>query len=406
MTRRRVPILSLLLMTGLLPVALLAQSTGSLVPGTSLTEQRAALVRARAQAEEARKRSETLEARSRLTAGAADRTRDQIAALAARIQQSEADIRAGEARIGIISALQREQARRLALRQKPIVRLTAALQQIARRSPVLTLVEPGSVRDAVHRRIILARVMPIVQERTRGLRAEIARSGELRRSAEAAAGALGRTRDGLSAHQRTLANLEQRQRIASRDLRDSASLQTERALAMGEEVRDIGELMARIEDASVIRDDLMVLPGPSPRPAAPGDAPLPTAQAAADSSAPAPAYRLPVVGDVVTGFGEVSESGVRARGLTIATSPAATVVAPAAGRVAFAGLFRGYGRIVIIEHGGGWTTLIANMEKLSAQVGDQVRQGDPLGSAGKTKPRLIVELRRQERPVDIASLLR
>lgn len=402
---RRWPILIPLLAAGLVPVALLAQSAGSPIPGTSLAEQRAALVRAKTQAEEARKRSEGLEARSRAAASAADRTRDEIAALAARIQQSEADLRAGEARVGIIAALQREQARRLALRQKPIVRLTAALQQIARRSPVLTLVEPGSVSDAVHRRIVLARVMPVILANTRGLRAEIAKSADLRESAEAARAALAKSRDSLAYQQRTLANLEQRQRIASRELRDSAGLETERALAMGEEARDIGELMERIEDAGVIRDALMRLPGPAPRPAIPGNVALPDDAAAAASTAP-PAYRLPVVGDVVTGFGEVSESGVRARGLTIATSPAATVVAPAAGRIAFAGQFRGYGRIVIIEHGGGWTSLIANLDRLTAQIGDQVRQGDPLGAAGAGKPRLIVELRRQDRPIDIAALLR
>jgi septal ring factor EnvC (AmiA/AmiB activator) len=399
--------LILLSALALAPVALLAQSASSPIPGTSLPEQRSALVRAKAQAEEARKRSEALESRARMTAIAADRTRDQIAALAARIQQSEADIRAGEARISIIAALQRRQARRLAARQTPIVRLTAALQQIARRSPVLTLVEPGSVSDAVHRRIVLARVMPIVLETTRGLRAEIARSADLRQSANAATAALARARDGLTLQRTTLANLEQRQRVASRALRDGASLQTERALAMGEEARDIGELMGQIEDAGVIRDALIALPGPSPRPATPGDVPLPTASiAASGGDAAPPAYRLPVVGDVVTGFGEISESGVRARGLTIATAPAATVVAPAPGRVAYAGPFRGYGRIVIIEHGGGWTTLIANLDKLSAQIGDNVRQGDPLGSAGTSRPRLIVELRRQDRPIDIAALLR
>ena len=389
----------------LLPVALLAQSAGAPLPGASMAEQQAALVNARAQAEDARKRSEALEARARQSAVAADRTRDQIAALAARIQQSEADLRAGQARIAIITRLQDEQARRLAVRQQPIVRLTAALQQIARRAPVLSLVEPGSVGDAVHRRIILAQMLPRIMARTRDLRAEIARSADLRASAEAAADALARTRDGLASHQRTLAMLEQRQRVATRDLRQSASLETERSLAMGEEARDIGELMERIEDAGVIRDALVALPGPTLRPATAGSA-LPSDRATPDGQGAAPAYRLPVVGDVVTGFGEISPSGVRARGLTIATAPAATVVAPAAGRVAFAGPFRDYGRIVIIEHGGGWTTLIARLGRLSARAGDQLRQGDPVGAAGPGKPRLIVELRRQDRPIDIAALLR
>jgi len=125
--------LPLLLLAVAIPAILLAQGNASPVPGTSMAEQRAALVRAKAQAEEARKRSEALEARAGSADRTADRTRDQIAALAARIQQSEADQRAGEARIGLIAAMQRAQARRLAQRQKPIVRLTAALQQLARR---------------------------------------------------------------------------------------------------------------------------------------------------------------------------------------------------------------------------------------------------------------------------------
>ncbi|BAK67839.1 peptidase M23B family protein [Sphingobium sp. SYK-6] len=410
--RRPAVLLPLLLGIALLPVALAAQDARQPIPGTSLDEERAALLRARAQAEEARKRSEALEASARKAANAADRTRDQIAALAARIQQSEADLRAGEARVGIIARLQRAQAKRLAERQTPIVRLTAALQQIARRSPVLTLVEPGTVGDAVHRRIVLAQVMPVVMARTRDLRAEIARSADLRESAEAAAGALARTRDGLAAQQQTLASLEQRQRVASRQLRDSASLEIERSLAMAEEARDIGELMQTIEEAGVIRDALLALPGPVPRPDTPDDAPLPrdsgepAGASLSGDAARAPIYRLPVVGDVVTGFGEVSESGLRARGLTILTAPGATVVAPAAGRIAFAGPFRGYGQIVIMEHGGGWTSLVARMDRVSAQVGDIVRQGDPLGATGPGKPRLLVELRRQDRPIDIGALLR
>lgn len=390
-----------------IPAALVAQNAPSPIPGTSLDQQRAALAQAKVQGEEARKRSEALEARAQDTSAAADKTRDQIAALAARIQQSEADLRAGQARVAIIADMQRKQTHKLAQRRQPIVRLTAALQQIARRAPILALVEPGSVSDAVHRRIVLAQVMPVVMERTRGLQSDIARSAALHQSAEAAAGALARTRDGLAAQQRTLATLEQRQRLASRELRDSASLQVERALAMGEEARDIGELMTKIEDAGVIRDALLTLPGPALRPAAPGATPLP-----ADSATPppesiaAPTYRLPAIGNVVTGFGELGDGGVRARGLTIATAPAATVVSPARGRIAFAGAFRGYGHIVIIDHGGGWTTLIANLDRLSAQVGDVVRPGDPLGATGQRDPRLTVELRRQERPVDIGALLR
>jgi septal ring factor EnvC (AmiA/AmiB activator) len=384
---------------------LLAQD--ALAPGQTLAQQRAALVRATAQANDARKRSEQLEGRATLTTAAADRTRDQAAALVARIQTSEAELRAGEARIAIIATQQRAQAQRLAVRQAPIARLTAALQQLAQRSPILALLEPGPVSDAVHRRIVLSQMLPLVLARTKDLRAELARSVALRRNEEEAAAAIRKTRGDLEEQRKTLATLEQRLRIAARQLHETAGAETERALAMGEEARDIGDLMGRIKDAGTVREALLRLPGPTLRPAAPAAAVLPVATVASADTAARPSYRLPVIGDVVTGFGEVSSEGVRSRGLSIATSPSAAVVAPAAGRVAFAGPFRGYGQILIIEHQGGWTSLIANLGRVSASVGDELRQGDPVGTAAAgNRPRIGLELRKGETPVDIVALLR
>ena len=118
-----------------------------------------------------------------------------------------------------------------------------------------------------------------------------------------------------------------------------------------------------------------------------------------------PPYRLPVVGQLVTGLGEVNDSGVRARGLTLAVQPSAQAIAPTAGRVAFAGPYRDYGQILIIDHGGGWTTLITGLHRLSVRVGDDVRQEDPVGVTGNRRSDIIVELRRNGRPVDIVPLI-
>src|SRR3546814_2481842 len=101
--------------------------------------------------------------------------------------------------------------------------------------------------------------------------------------------------------------------------------------------------MDQLRVSGNVREELAQLPGPVLRPPRPGQAAPPDAEAVEAHSGP-PAYRLPVVGKVVTGLGELSESGVRARGLTILAQPLAQVVAPTRGRVAFAGEYRGYGR--------------------------------------------------------------
>src|SRR3546814_16945653 len=96
--------------------------------------------------------------------------------------------------------------------------------------------------------------------------------------------------------------------------------------------------MDQLRVSGNVREELGQLPGPAFRPPRPGQAAPPDAEAVEAHSGP-PAYRLPVVGQVVTGLGELSESGVRARGLTILAQPLATVAARAeAGRGGKAGV--------------------------------------------------------------------
>jgi len=385
-------------------VALSAAAADPAPQAGSIAAERAAMRRALDQAEAAGKRSAALARRAQAADADAERARREAQAVAARIQQAEAQIDAAEARVAIIAALERAQAAQLARRQEPIVRLTAALQTLARRPVALSLVQPGSLDDMVRVRAVLATVLPRIRARTRALRAEIARSKQLRRAATGAAALLRQSRAALDTERAALAKLETRHRAESRALAGNARLEEERALGLGEAARDIGDLVDRIEAGGAVRDRLAALDGPMLRPGSPGGAtglPRRVARAAPRQ----PAYRLPVVGAVVTGLGEVSASGVRARGLTIATRPAAQAVAPAPGRIAFAGPYRGFGRIIIIEHEGDWTSLITGLAATSVRLGEQVEQGDPIGRAGTDRPQVTVELRRAGRPVDIVPLL-
>jgi septal ring factor EnvC (AmiA/AmiB activator) len=68
--------------------------------------------------------------------------------------------------------------------------------------------------------------------------------------------------------------------------------------------------------------------------------------------------------------------------------------------VVFAGPYRGYGSIVIIEHSGGWTSLITGLAQLDARVGDRLLSGSPLGITGGGRPVITLELRRNGEPVN------
>ena len=300
--------------------------------------------------------------------------------------------------------MQRAQAARLAAKQEPVVRLTAALQMMARRPLALALVQPGSITDAVHMRAVLGQILPVIRQRTAGLRAELERSRALRATAQQAADALASSQQQRKERQAQLAALEAQKRVAARDYRTNAGMESERALALGERARDIVDLMDRLEEAGDLRDKLAALPGPLLRPARPDETDAPAPDRAVAMRGPPP-YRLPVVGQLVTGMGEVNDGGVRSRGLTLVTQPGAQAVAPTAGRIAFAGPYRGYGQILIIDHGQGWTTLITGLHRITAQVGDSVRQGEPVAITGPGRPTITIELRRNGRPVDIVPLV-
>ncbi|WP_257211584.1 ATP-binding cassette domain-containing protein [Sphingobium sp. IP1] len=162
--------------------------------GTTLAQEQKALRDARRQSVEAADRSVRLERQAGMARDEAEQAGRRAAAMAARIQQAEADVQAAQARIAIIARMQRAQAARLAARQEPVVRLTAALQMMSRRPLALALVQPGSISDAVHMRAVLGQVLPVIEQRTAGLRAELDRSRAIRATAQQAADALGALR--------------------------------------------------------------------------------------------------------------------------------------------------------------------------------------------------------------------
>ena len=367
-------------------------------------DERSRLAAAKAQSAAAQARADTLEAAAAAERDEARQAQAQEAAVAARIQRAEADIAAAQARIALIRVQLDSQRGSLAGQQQPIARLLAALQSLARRPVVVSLVQPGSVSDLVHTRAVLATVSPVVRARTASLRGQLERTRRLEEGQRLAVKSLADGRAALEAQRLALARLEADHRLKSRALGRDALFESDRAIALGERARDLVDQMSQASDGASTRADLEALPAPLPRPLKPGEAAPPSdAQTSATS---APAYKLPVAGKVVTGLGELSDAGVRSRGLTIEAAAGAQVIAPATGRVRYARRFRGYGVVVIIDHGGGWTSLIAQLADTGLRVGDSVSQGAPIGhAAAGDAVRVTVELRRRDRAIDMTRLL-
>jgi septal ring factor EnvC (AmiA/AmiB activator) len=137
----------------------------------------------------------------------------------------------------------------------------------------------------------------------------------------------------------------------------------------------------------------------SPIPRTPGAAAIPIGP-----------LRLPITGSVLAGYGGIMPDGHRSQGLLIAGTAGAEVHAVSAGRVAYADWLKGYGLLIILDHGNGWMSLYAFNDALLKNTGDSVRAGEAIAtvgsSGGQGRPALYFELRHNGQPQDPRSWLK
>ena len=343
-----------------------------------------ALSQARQQMVRARERATALDREARAASQASERATVAAAALAARVQMGEAAVAEAQARLSEVSGERRALDLRLARERAPVARLMAGLQTLVRRPPLLALVQPGSLEDTVHLRAVVSAIGPQIRARTATLRSAVEHANRLEREAAAISAQQRELQAGLLRHRADLAALSAAERLKAQRAAGSADREVERALAIGEQARSLSTLARRLEadknrpgtDPSVLRQ--------SP---------------AFEAIGQRLAFRLPVTGR------RVDAEGTRDRKLTFAPPPRALVVAPASGRVAFAGAYRGYGTIVIVEHADGLTSLLTGLADTDVVVGQQVIAGSPVGRAAAGKSVINLEFRRRGELVDPVTLL-
>ena len=303
--------------------------------------------------------------------GEAQRLQAEQAAAAQAIEAAEARITAADVQFRLAAAYVAAHRRRLAEERRPVSSLLAGLAVMARRPPLLALADRGGGTDELVKvGILLDSTLPVIRGRTRALSAQLADGERLQQAALSARAELVRSRAALTDRREQFASLERRALKQSLAAGGQALNAGDVAIAAGE---NIEQLRAERSSGRAARELAALLAAEDPAPARP-IAPV--------GRAPAPpfAYVLPVGAPVVEGLGAVDDSGVRSRGIGFATARGAPVIAPADGVVRFSGPFRDDDGILIIDHGGGWMSLIANLSS-PLKPGDKVQLGDPLGRA-------------------------
>ncbi|HEV2595518.1 MAG TPA: peptidoglycan DD-metalloendopeptidase family protein [Sphingomicrobium sp.] len=300
----------------------------------------------------------------------ADRLHAEQAAALQAIYAAEARISAADAQLHLTSAYIARRRQQLALEQQPVSALLAGLATMVRRPPLLVLADQGGTDELVKVRLLLDSTLPLIRQRTRRISAELAEGHRLATVAQAARAELANSRNELVARRQRYAALEEKavqQALASSGAALGAG---DVAIAAGENVE---RLRAEETGSQSIRRVADVLARDEPSPASPFrpvglGLRLPFV------------YQLPVAAPVSEGLGAVNDSGVLARGITLATARGTPITAPADGMIKFAGPYGDYDGVLIIDHGGGWLSLIVNAAS-TLHRGDAVRRGDDVGRA-------------------------
>jgi murein hydrolase activator len=340
------------------------------------------------QLEQERSRATTLERRAQQEQTEFERL--QVAARQAAAQAMAREEEASDLEVQLVE-LDGERAVResaIANRRGEIAALAGALQRLARQPPEALALEPNTPLEAARTGALVANMVAHLEGQARALRAELdalasARTAVLRTQTTLATSLarLAQERDRLDIA------LEARARTVAR-LLDERGDTAQRIARLG---REAGELLERIEPAPT---------APLPQTARLAVRPIPSQPA---DLLGLPRYLWPVRGRIVENWGQALPGGQLARGLTLEPREAASLVAPAEGTVAFAGPFRGYGQILILEHGGGYHSILAQLGRIDATVGQSVAAGEPVGRAGTDErglPIVYLELRRHGQPVD------
>ncbi len=361
---------------------------------------------------EEQKRHEDLKRQSEALSRDVQTVKKKMVRTASRVQRYEENLTQLEQRLAELQKQQRGLQTAIDRRSEQMVTVIAALQRLAWRPTEALIAQPTPPSDTVRSAILLRTAVPAIEASARELKHDLDRLSSLRAQVKgqkdritAVAGDLSHTHDEMKALFSDKAALQQQTEQASEDA--MAQMQT-----LTREASDLKDLIARLEaERARQREEARKQAALRAQQEKNSAALQRTAKLRPQVSSPAQAPRgfgnargklpLPAVGEITQKYGQLTQAGIHAKGITIATRSRAQIITPSDGVVLFAGPFRGYGRLLIIEYGDGYHILLARMERIDAAVGQSLLVGEPVGVMTDTNaPELYVELRHEGQPIN------
>ncbi|MBL6946091.1 MAG: peptidoglycan DD-metalloendopeptidase family protein [Rhodospirillales bacterium] len=365
---------------------------------------------------------------------------------AARVTQNfEAEVTGIEDRLAELSTAESVKTAKLAERREQFVRVLMALQRMARHPPEALIVQPLDATSLVRSAILLRTAVPEIENHTAELRNEITELETLREQAKKKRGDLAAATSGMKKERLRLDGLIEKKQALKRQADSESNKASRRVEHLARQAKDLRDLMdrieaerkARVEKERKAKEVSERLAKTEAERQAKDEAEKQARQERESQEARARAEKterkvvsvplsreaigigkgaelvpitrargklpFPVSGRLVSRYGQSSANGMTQKGISIETRDGAWVIAPYDGLVVFAGQFRGYGQILILEHGEGYHTLLAGLTRIDTVLGQWLAAGEPVGlmeKGDRDNPVLYVELRRNGQPIN------
>ena len=417
MVRARIYFLNALAAAAMaLASAALGAEAGSSDAGKRLEDVERALEKQRGHGEQLKQQTRGLEREL-------DRLQQDLVAAARAVQEYEGEATALETQLAELTGTERKRLAVLGQNRVQVGQVLAALERIARYPPEALIAQPNSPADTVRGAILLRAAVPEIERRAHALKEQLAALAEARGQIVARRQQLAALSQSLDKETGRLNGLLARKAEFKRHAESESEMTAERIRALAEEADSLRDLLAKLEEerrrlgeAKAQANKTAAPPGSAgespakgPLGAGPRAGAGETSREAAVSQGVHPMseargkLRLPAVGRISGLYGQPLETGLARKGIEIETRALAQVVAPYEGRIVYAEKFRGYGQLLIIEHGEGYHTLLAGLDRLDGSVGQWVVAGEPVGVMGRPESGhsiLYVELRRHGQPIN------
>lgn len=261
--------------------------------------------------------------------------------------------------------------------------LILALERIRRMPTETLIIRPGAPLETAESAILLRSILPGINARAEAMAADIKKMRDIQTALEDDRSKSKKTAEQLKSQQKEIQAMLGKRESLFKQTRTAYEDQADQVAKMAMQAQSLEQLVSQVKEKAV--------PGePSRR--------------LSDFKVPGGSWRPPVQGKLLVRFGGKDAIGASSEGLRIAGRSGALVTAPVAGVVRYAGSFRNYGNIIIIEHGGDLHSLIGGLSRIDAKVGQKISAGEPVGSLPSTgtdgPPALYYELRHNGKPVD------